>query len=151
MHENWISVEQLRFVLPNYIWSSLRDSEYINFELKFNKASTNETKRNRQGTIIWFNLPFNRAVSTNVGKSFCNYYVMTYHPWASVTKYLRRTQWRWANVADKIYPASSNWIIWGWIIHLWKIICHVIAGRSMSVPQMVNAELKILFTNVLPQ
>ena len=31
-------------------------------------SSNNNTKRNRQRNIIWFNLPFSRAVSTNIGK-----------------------------------------------------------------------------------
>ena len=38
--------------------------------LKFNKTSTNQTKRHRQRNIFWFNTVFNRAVSTNVGKRF---------------------------------------------------------------------------------
>ena len=49
---------------------ALRDSGYTDFKLKFNKTSSNHTKRNRQRNIIWFIPPFSRAVSTNVGKSF---------------------------------------------------------------------------------
>ena len=49
---------------------ALRDSRYTDFELKFNKISNNHTKRNQQRNIIWFNPPFIRAVSTNVGKRF---------------------------------------------------------------------------------
>ena len=49
---------------------ALRDSGYTDFKLKFNKTSNNHTKRNQQRKIIWFNPPFSRAVSTNVGKRF---------------------------------------------------------------------------------
>ena len=49
---------------------ALRDSGYTDFELKFNKTSNNHTKINRQRNIIWFDPPFSRAVSTNVGKRF---------------------------------------------------------------------------------
>ena len=49
---------------------ALRDSGYTDFELKFYKSSTNQTKRNQQRNIIWFNPPFSKAVSTNVGKRF---------------------------------------------------------------------------------
>ena len=49
---------------------ALRDSGYTDFKLKFNKTSNNHTKRNRQRNFIWFNPPFRRAVSTNVGKRF---------------------------------------------------------------------------------
>ena len=49
---------------------ALRDSGYTDFELKFNKTSTNQAKRHRQRNIIWFNPPFSRTVSTNVGKRF---------------------------------------------------------------------------------
>ena len=38
--------------------------------MKFNKTSNNQTKRNRQCNIIWFNPPFRRAVPTNVSKRF---------------------------------------------------------------------------------
>ena len=34
-------------------------------------------------------------------KGFSNYYVTTSHPPTSSTKYLIRTQWRWATVAPK--------------------------------------------------
>ena len=49
---------------------AFRESGYTDFELKFNKTSNNHTKRNRQRNTIWFNSPFRKAVSTNVGKSF---------------------------------------------------------------------------------
>ena len=49
---------------------AVRGSGYTDFQLKFNKTSTNQTKRHRQRNIIWFNTAFNRAVSTNVGKRF---------------------------------------------------------------------------------
>ena len=49
---------------------ALRDSGYTDFQLKFNKTSTNQTKRHRQRNTIWFNPLFNRAVSTNIGKRF---------------------------------------------------------------------------------
>ena len=48
---------------------ALRDSGYTDFKLQFNKTSNNHTKRNRQRNIIWFNPPFSRGVSTNVGKT----------------------------------------------------------------------------------
>ena len=49
---------------------ALRDSGYTDFKLQFNKTSNNHTKRNRQRNIIWFDPPFSRAISTNVGKRF---------------------------------------------------------------------------------
>ena len=49
---------------------TLRDSGYTDFIRKFNKTSNNHTKKNRQRNIIWFNPPFSKAVSTNVGKRF---------------------------------------------------------------------------------
>ena len=49
---------------------ALRGSGYTDFQLKFNKTSTNQTKRHRQRNIFWFNTVFNRAVSTNAGKRF---------------------------------------------------------------------------------
>ena len=81
------------FNLSKYQYEkALRDSGYINFKLEFNKTSNNHTKSNRQRNIIWFNPLFSRAVSTNVGKGFSNYYATTFHPPRSFTKYLTRTQ-----------------------------------------------------------
>ena len=97
---------------------ALRDSGYTDFKLQFNKTSTTHTKRNWQRNITWFNPPFSRAVSTNVGKRFLQLYVTTSHPPTSSTKYLIRTQWRWATVAPKTWPASSNHIIRSWLILL---------------------------------
>ena len=51
---------------------AFRDSGYTDFQLKFNKTSTNQTKRHRQHNIIWFILPFNRAVSKMLEKGFLN-------------------------------------------------------------------------------
>ena len=60
---------------------ALRDSGYTDFQLKFNKTSTNQTKRHWQRNIIWFNSPLNRAVSTNVGKRFlqlpCHHFTLS--------------------------------------------------------------------------
>ena len=59
------------FNLSKYQYEkALRDSGCIDFELKFNKSSNDNTKRNRQCNNIWFNPPFGRAVSTNVAKWF---------------------------------------------------------------------------------
>ena len=59
------------FNLSKYQYEkALRDSGCTDFELKFNKSSNGNTKRNRQCNNIWFNPPFGRAVSTNVAKWF---------------------------------------------------------------------------------
>ena len=49
---------------------ALRDSGHTDFKLKFNKTSSNHTKRNWQPNIMWFNPPFSKAVSTKVRKRF---------------------------------------------------------------------------------
>ena len=49
---------------------TVTESGYTDFKLEFNKTSNNHTKRNWQRNIIWFNPPFSRAVSTNVGRRF---------------------------------------------------------------------------------
>ena len=110
----------------------LRDSWYTDFELKFSKTSTNQAKRHRQRNIIWFNPEQSPHM---LGKRFLQLLRhTTSHRPKSVTKYLIRTQWRWATAAAKMQPVSSNRIIRSWSIHLWKTFCHVIAGRGMSVP-----------------
>ena len=81
---------------------ALRESGYTDFELKFNKTSTNQTKRHRQRNIIWLNPSFSRAVSTNIGKIFPQLYVTTSNTPTSFKKYLIRTELRWATVALKM-------------------------------------------------
>ena len=49
---------------------ALKDSGYTDYKLMFNGTSNKHAKRKSQINIIWFNLPFSRAVSTNVGKRF---------------------------------------------------------------------------------
>ena len=54
---------------PQY-QEALRNSGYV-YELKFKpKQQTTARQRNRQRNIIWFNPPFSKNVSTNVGKEF---------------------------------------------------------------------------------
>ena len=50
---------------------ALKNSGYKNFELKFNPEKQTP-KQNRKRKIIWFNPPFNKNVSTNIGKQFLN-------------------------------------------------------------------------------
>ena len=65
---------------------AFRDSEYINFECKFNKTITNQTKRNWEGNITWFNQAFNRVVSQMFKNCFFNYYLTPYHPQTNFKK-----------------------------------------------------------------
>ena len=51
---------------------ALKISGYKNVELKYNHEKTKKTKRTRKRKIIWFNPPFNKNVSTNIGKKFLN-------------------------------------------------------------------------------
>ena len=71
---------------------ALRDSEYTNFELKFNKTSTKQTKY--IGSVTLFGLIRLSAEKSPqmLEKSFSNYYVTTSHPPTSFTKYLIRKQ-----------------------------------------------------------
>ena len=104
------------------------------FKLKFNKTSNNHTKRKRQRNIIWFNMLFNRAVSTNVGKRFLQ---LLRHLFPHSRK-LHRTFNK--NTVQVSYCCTQNVasIIKSHNKELIntsiKTLCHVIAGRSMSVP-----------------
>ena len=129
----------------------LRDSGYTDFKLKFNKTSNICTKRNQQRNIIWFNPPFSRAVSTNVGKKFLQLLHHHFPPFNKLHKIFNNNTVKVSyyciqNVASIIKSHNkklSNTSI--------ETLCHVIAGRSMSVPLMANVEPRILYTNVLPQ
>ena len=50
---------------------ALKQSGYKDFELKYNPEKQTP-KQNRKRKIIWFNPPFNKNVSTNIGKQFLN-------------------------------------------------------------------------------
>ena len=50
---------------------ALKESGFKNFELKFNPQKQQpKTNKNRKRDIIWFNPPFNKSVTTNIGKQF---------------------------------------------------------------------------------
>ena len=51
---------------------ALRESGYKNVSLIYTDKKDVKQKRNRSRNIIWFNPPFNKNVSTNVGKQFLN-------------------------------------------------------------------------------
>ena len=46
----------------------LKHSGYSNISLSFQQSSTSHVKQQRHRNIIWFNLPYGRAVITNDGK-----------------------------------------------------------------------------------
>ena len=50
---------------------ALKNSGYKDFELKY-EPKKGKRKRNRNRKIIWFNPPFSKNVSTNIGKKFLN-------------------------------------------------------------------------------
>ena len=50
--------------------AALKNSWYKNVGFKYNLVNKNNNRRNRQRNIIWFNLPFSPAVSTNVANRF---------------------------------------------------------------------------------
>ena len=50
---------------------ALKQSGYKNFNLTFNPQKQTP-KQNRKRKIIWFNPPFSKNVSTNIGKKFLN-------------------------------------------------------------------------------
>ena len=50
----------------------LRESGYKNVSLIYTDKKEVKQKRHRSRNIIWFNLPFNKNVSTNVAKRFLN-------------------------------------------------------------------------------
>ena len=44
-------------------------TEKMNYDSKINE---NKPLRNRKGGIIWYNPPYNKSVSTNIGRVFMN-------------------------------------------------------------------------------
>ena len=53
--------------------TALRNSGYKNVDFKYNLVHKNNNKRSRKKNIIWFNLPFSHAVSTNIAKRFLDF------------------------------------------------------------------------------
>jgi hypothetical protein len=49
---------------------ALKKSGFQNFELKFDPEKKKAKKRNRTRNIIWFNPPYSKNVTTNIGKVF---------------------------------------------------------------------------------
>ena len=51
---------------------ALWESDYKNVSLTYTDKKSIKQKRNRSCNIIWFNLPFNKNVSTKVAERFLN-------------------------------------------------------------------------------
>ena len=49
---------------------ALKTNGYKNVDFRYNLVHKKNNKRNRQRNIIWFNLPFSQAVSTNLAERF---------------------------------------------------------------------------------
>ena len=113
---------------------ALRDSGYTDFKLKFNKTRHNHTKGDRQRSIIWFNSPFRREVSTNVGKKFLQLLRHHFPPSNKLHKIFNNNTVKVSyfctqNVAS-IIKSHNKKLINASI----KTLCHVVAGRRISVP-----------------
>ena len=50
--------------------TALKNSGCKNIDFKYIAENKNDSRKNRQRNIIWFNPPFNQTLSTNVGKQF---------------------------------------------------------------------------------
>ena len=113
---------------------ALGDSGYTDFKLEFYKTITNHTKRNRQRNIIWFNPPFNRAVSTNVGKRFLQLLRHHFPPSNKLQKIFNKNTMKVSYCCTQIVASIMKLHNKKMRNTSRKILCHVIAGRSMSVP-----------------
>ena len=49
--------------------SALKDSEHFS-SMSYNKSITQNSQRNRNRKVIWFNPPYSQNVKTNIGKLF---------------------------------------------------------------------------------
>ena len=51
---------------------ALKDSGYNNVNRKYRARKEQKKKNNRTRKVIWFNPPYSKQVSTNIGKRFLN-------------------------------------------------------------------------------
>ena len=81
---------------------ALRDIGYTDFELSLIKSVP--TKQKDIGSVTLFGLIHLSAEQSPqmLEKGFSNYYVTTSHAPTGFTKYLIKTQWKWATVAPKM-------------------------------------------------
>ena len=71
---------------------ALKESGYKNFELKYNPEKQKpKNNKNRKRNIIWFNPPFSKNVTTNIGKQFLDLIKNTFHRKTGCTKYSTKT------------------------------------------------------------
>lgn len=80
---------------------ALKQSGYKNFDLKFDPVKTTP-KQNRKRKIIWFNPPFSKNVSTNIGKTFLNLVDKHFPPQNKLHKIFNR------NTLKLSYSCSKN-------------------------------------------
>ena len=80
---------------------ALKQSGYKNFDLKYNPEKTTP-KQNRKRKIIWFNPPFSKNVSTNIGKKFLNLISKHFPPQNKLHKIFNR------NTLKLSYSCTKN-------------------------------------------
>ena len=51
---------------------ALKDSGYNNVNRKYRARKEQKKKNNRTRKVIWFNPPYSKQASTNIGKRFLN-------------------------------------------------------------------------------
>ena len=59
---------------------ALQRSGHSNIRLSFQQSSASHVKRQHHRSIIWFNLPYSRAVITNVAKKFAVFFTFEQVP-----------------------------------------------------------------------
>jgi len=80
---------------------ALKQSGYKDFDLKYNPEKT-APKQNRKRKIIWFNPPFSKNVSTNIGKKFLNLISKHFPPQNKLHKIFNR------NTLKLSYSCTKN-------------------------------------------
>ena len=129
----------------------LRDSGYNDFKLKYNTTSYNYTKRNRQRNIIWFNPPFNRAVSTSIEKRFlqllCHHFPPSNELHKKFNKNTVKVSCCCTQNITSIIKSHNQKLINTSIRNILPCNCR----KNHECPQMANTEVRILFINALPQ
>ena len=66
-----LSCNENEFSKAKPLYESALKSSVFSYNMKF-EAPVENTRRNRNKKVIWFNLPYNLDVKTNIGKIFLN-------------------------------------------------------------------------------
>ena len=126
----------------------LRVTSRLGVDFKYTK-NQRQNPKNRPRNIIWFNPPFNKAISTNIAKYFFDWPIDIFQSLIDYVKLSTETQWRLVTAVCKACSKYTKGIIVRLHPHSVTKWHYVSVEKNENVPWTVNHKLRMQFMTVV--